>query len=31
MWERRENVFGLFRGDRKPDKREERELVRTRG
>jgi preprotein translocase SecF subunit len=31
MWERRENIFGLFRGDRKPDKREERELVRTRG
>jgi preprotein translocase subunit SecF len=30
MWERRENIFGLFRGDRKPDKREERELVRTR-
>ncbi len=31
MWERRENVFGLFRRDRTPDKREERELVRTRG
>ncbi len=31
MWERRENVFGLFRGDRKTDRREERELVRTRG
>ncbi len=31
MWERRENVFGLFSRGRKPDKREERELVRTRG
>jgi preprotein translocase SecF subunit len=31
MWERRENVFGLFRRDRTPDKREERELARTRG
>jgi preprotein translocase SecF subunit len=31
MWERRENVFGLFRRDRTLDKREERELVRTRG
>jgi preprotein translocase SecF subunit len=31
MWERGENIFGLFRGDRKPDKREERELVRTQG
>ncbi len=31
MWERRENVFGLFHRDRTPDKREERELVRTRG
>ncbi len=31
MWERRENVFGLFHRERIPVKRDERELVRTRG
>jgi preprotein translocase SecF subunit len=30
MWERRENVFGLFGRNRIPEKREERELARTR-
>jgi len=31
MWDRHEFVFGLFGRGRTPDKREERELVRTRG